>query len=119
MLRACLGQAKRLCRGQDSISCDNGLRTSKSSSPPEELDSRLLRGYCGAKEFGNLGPNHIKPKAHAEEKEMSKDKRRKSKLPGDVAEDNTVLGKPRSRKEKAACHQGQSPRASQEKAQVQ
>ena len=74
MLRACLGQAKRLCRGQDSISCDNGLKTSKSSSLPEELDSRLLRGYCGAKEFGNLGPFHIKPKAHAEEKEMSEDK---------------------------------------------
>ena len=30
--------------------------------------------YCGAKEFGNLGPFHIKPKAHVEEEEMSEDK---------------------------------------------
>ena len=29
---------------------------------------------CGAKEFGNPGPFHIKPKAHAEEEEMSEDK---------------------------------------------
>ena len=57
---------------------------------------------CGAKGFGNLGSFHIKPKAHAEEEEMSEDEQRRSKLLGDVAEDNPVLGKPRSRKEKAA-----------------
>ena len=50
---------------------------------------------------------------------MSEDERRRSELPGDVAEDNPVLGKPRSQKEKATRHQGQSPRASQGKAQVQ
>ena len=44
---------------------------------------------------------------------------KRSKLPRDVTEDNLVLGKPRSRKERAAGHQGQSPRASQGKAQVQ
>ena len=98
--------------GQDSTGRDIGLRTSKSSSPPEEPDSRILRGYCGAKEFGNPSPFHIKPKAHAKEEEMSEDKRRRSKLLGDVAEDNPVLGKLRSWKEKAARHQGQSPRAS-------
>ena len=49
---------------------------------------------------------------------MSEDEQRKSKLSGDVTEDNPVLGKPRSRKEKAARHQGQSPKASQRKAQV-
>ena len=81
---------------------DKGPRTSKPSSPFEEPDSRILRGYCRAKEFGNPGQFHIKPKAHAEEEEMSEDERRRSKLPGDVAEDNLVLGKPRSRKEKAA-----------------
>ena len=74
---------------------------------------------CGAKEFGNLGPFHIKPKAHVEEEEMSKDERRKSKLPRDVAEDNPVLGKPRSWNENAARHQRQPPRMSQGKAQVQ
>ena len=98
---------------------DEGPRTSKSSSLSEEPDSRILRGYCGAKEFGNLGPFHVKPKAHAEEEEMSEDERRRSKLPRDIAEDNSVLGKLRSQKEKAAHHQGQSPRASQGKAQVQ
>ena len=98
--------------GQDSTRLDIGPQTSKFSSPPEESDSRILWGYCGAKEFGNPGPFHIKPKAHAEEEEMSKDERRRSKPPGDIAEDNPVLGKPRSRKEKAAHHQGQSPKAS-------
>ena len=98
---------------------DIGPRTSKSSSSSEEPNSRIFRGYCGVKEFGNLGPFHIKPKAHAEEEEMSEDERRMSKLPGDVAEDNLVLGKSRSRKEKAARRQRQPPRASQRKAQVQ
>ena len=50
---------------------------------------------------------------------MSEDEQRRSKLPGDVAEDNPILGKPRSQMEKAARHQGQYPRASQGKAQVQ
>ena len=58
---------------------------------------------CGAKGFGNPGPFHIKPKAHAEEEEMSEDEQRSSKLPRDVAEDNPVLDKPRLRKDKAAC----------------
>ena len=74
--------------------------------------------YCGDKEFGDPGPFHIKPKAHAEEEEMSEDEQRRFKLPGYITEDNPVLGKPRSRKEKAARHQGQSPRVSQRKAQV-
>ena len=104
---------------QDSTGRDIGSRTSKSSSPPEEPDSRILRSYYGAKEFGNPGPFHIKPKAHAEEEEMSENERRKSKLLGDVVEDNPVLGKPRSQKEKAARHQGKYPRASQGKVQVQ
>ena len=76
-------------------------------------------GYCGAKEFGNPGSFHIKPKAYAEKEEMSEDERRRSKLPRDIAKDNPVLGKPRSRKEEAAHHQWQSPKASQGKAQVQ
>ena len=60
-------------REQGSTGRDIGLRTSKSSSPPEESGSRILRGYCGAKEFGSLGLFYIKPKAHTEEKEMSED----------------------------------------------
>ena len=34
---------------QDSIGHDLGPRMSKSSSPPEESDSMILRGYCGAR----------------------------------------------------------------------
>ena len=59
----------------------------------------------GVKEFGNPIPLHIKPKAHIEEEEMFENEQRRSKLPGNIAEDNPVLGKPRSRKEKAARHQ--------------
>ena len=98
---------------------DISPRMSKSSSPSEEPNNRILKGYCGAKGFGNPGLFHIKPKAHAEEEEMFKNDRKRSKLPGDVAKDNPIIGKPRSRKEKAARHQGQSPKASQGKAQVQ
>ena len=78
-----------------------------------------MKMYCGAKEFGNPGPFHIKPKAHAEEKEMFEDEQRRSELSGDVVEDDFVLGKPKSRKEKATRHQGQFPRASLGKSQVQ
>ena len=81
---------------------DKAPRTSKPSSPSEKPDSRILRGYYGAKGFGNPGPFHIKPKAHAEEEEISEDEQRRSKLPGDVAEDNPALSEPRSQKEKAA-----------------
>ena len=81
---------------------DDGLRTSKPSSLSEEPDSRIFRGYYGAKGFGNPDPFHIKPKAHAKEEEMSEDEQRRSKLLRDVAKNNPVLGKPRSRKEKAA-----------------
>ena len=77
-------------------------RTSKLSSPFEEPDSRILRGYCGAKGFSNPGPFHIKSKVHAVEEEMFENEQKKSKLLGDVIKDNPVLGEPRSRKEKAA-----------------
>ena len=90
--------------GQDSTGRDIGPRTSKSSSSLVEPDNKILKGYCGAKGFGNPGPFHIKPKAHAKEEEMSKDEWRRSKLPGDVAEDNSVLGNLRSQKEKVARH---------------
>ena len=70
---------------------------------------------CGAEGCGNPSPFHIKPKAHAEEEEMFEDEQRRSKLLGDIVEDNPVLGELRSRKEKAAHSQGQPPRASQTK----
>ena len=66
----------------------------------------------GPKNLATPAPFPIKPKAHAEEEEMFEDERRRSKLPGGIVEDNPILSNPRSRKEKAARHQGQSPRAS-------
>ena len=82
---------------------------SKNSYVPTHIKCHRLNFYliyCGAKEFGNPGPFHIKTKAHAEEEEMFEDERRRSKLPGDLTKDNPVLDKLRSRKEKAAHHQG-------------
>ena len=55
---------------QDSTGHDVGPRMSKSSSPSEDPDSRILRGYCGAKGSGDSSPFDIKPKAHAEEEEV-------------------------------------------------
>ena len=46
---------------------------------------------------------------------MSENEQRRSKLPGDAAEDNPALGEPRSQKEKAARPQRQPPGASQAK----
>ena len=75
---------------------DESPRTSKPSSPFEKPDSRILRGYCGVKELNSPGPLHTEHKAHVEKKETPKDEQRESKLPKDIAEDNPVLGQPRS-----------------------
>ena len=98
---------------QDSIGHDVSPRTSKFSSPSEDLDSRILRGYCGAKESRDFGPFDIKPKAHAEEEEVLEDKWRESRPPDCTAEDDPILGKPKSWKRKALCRPRQSTRGSQ------
>ena len=59
---------------QDSTGHDVDSRTSKSSSPSEDLDSRILRGYCGVKGSGDSGPFDIKLKAYTEEEEVLEDK---------------------------------------------
>ena len=100
---------------QNSTGHDIGPRTSKSSSPSEEPGSKILRGYCGAKGFGDFSPFHIKPKAHAEEEEMPEDEQMEPRLPGYTVEDDPILGRPKSRKGKVPCRQRQSPRASQRK----
>ena len=87
-------EALALIGGRDPTGHDIGPRTSKSSSPPEEPNSRILRDYCGAKGISDLGPLHIKPMAHAKKEEMSEDEHRKSRLLGYTAEDNPVLGEP-------------------------
>ena len=93
---------------------DESPRTSKSSSPSEDPDSRIFRDYCGGKELSNPNPLHTKPNAYAEEEETPEDEQRESKLPRDIAEDDPILGEPRSQG-RAACPQRQPPRASQEK----
>ena len=57
---------------------------------------------CGAEGFGNLDLSHVKSKAHVKEEETFEDEQGRSKLLGDIAEENLVLGQPRSREEKAA-----------------
>ena len=104
---------------QDSTGHDIGPRTSKSSSPFEELGNRILRGYYGAKGSRNSGPFHIKPKVHTKEEEMPEDEQKESRLPGYTAEDDPVLDRPKSRKGKAPRRQRQSPRASQRKFRAQ
>ena len=66
-------EALALAGKQHSTGHDTGPRASKSSSSPEEPDSRILRSYCGAKGSEDLDPFHIKPMAHAEEEEMSEE----------------------------------------------
>ena len=106
-------KALTLLGEQDSTGHDIGPRTSKSSFPPEEQNSRILRGYYGAKGIGDPDPFHIKPMAHVEEEEMSDDEQRKSRPPGYATKDDLVLGEPRSRKGEVPRHQGESPRGFQ------
>ena len=75
---------------------DKGPMTLKPSSPSQEPDSRILRGYCGVKELSNPGPLYIELKTHAEEEEMLEDEQRKSKLTTNITKDNPVLGQPKS-----------------------
>ena len=89
---------------QGSTGHDIGPRTSKFSSLPEGPDSRILRGYCGAKGIGDPSPFHIKPMAHAKEEEMSEDEQRKSRPLRYAVEDDLLLGRPRSLKGEVPCH---------------
>ena len=58
----------------------------------------------GQKIWG-LRPISYRPMVHAEEKEIPEDERRKSRLPGDTAEDDPILGRLKSRKGKAPHRQ--------------
>ena len=67
----------------------------------------------GLKDLAKPSPFHIRPKAHSEEEEMLEDEQRKSRLLGYTAEDDPVLGRPKSQKGKAPRCQRQSPQVSQ------
>ena len=56
----------------------------------------VTNDYCEAKGIGDPDLFQIKPMTHAEEEEIFDDEQRKSRLPGYVAEDDPVLGEPRS-----------------------
>ena len=58
--------------------------------------SLLKHRNCGVKELNSSDPLHTRPKAHAEEEEIPEDEQRESQLPRDIAEDNLVLGQPKS-----------------------
>ena len=53
--------------GQGWASHDIGPTSPKPSSPSEEPDSRILSGYCGAREFMIPAYLTLGPKARAEE----------------------------------------------------
>ena len=78
-----------------------------------------INNSYGAKGSKDSGPFHIKPKAHAKEEETSENEQKESRLLGYTAEDDPVLGRPKSRKGKAPRRQRQSPRASQRKFRAQ
>ena len=48
----------------------------------------INHSICGAKRFGDFGPFHIRPMAHAEEEEIPEDEQRESRLLGYTAEDD-------------------------------
>ena len=52
---------------------DRDPMSSKLSFPSEELDSRILRGYCGTKELSNPGLLSTRLKAWAKEGKMPED----------------------------------------------
>ena len=85
-------------RRQNSTDHDIGPRTSKPSSPSEVPDSRILRGYYGAKGSRCPGPFQIlSPKSQAEEENARRGKcprmtKEGPKLLGEIAEDRHVLG---------------------------
>ena len=61
----------------------------------------------GLKDLAKPSPFHIKPKAHAEKEETSKDEQGRPKLLRGAAEDHPVLGQLRSLKGKVAYPQRQ------------
>ena len=61
-------------RKQNSTDHDVGPRTSKPSSSSEVPDSKILRGYCGAKGSGCPGPFRIiSPRAQPRRKTSEDD----------------------------------------------
>ena len=77
---------------QSSIDRTIGPRMSKSSSSSEDLDSRILRGYCGAKGSGHPSPFRItSPRAQPRRKKHPRMTKEDPQLLGEIAEERRVL----------------------------
>ena len=98
---------------------DKGPMSPKPSFRPEEPDSRILRGYYGAKEFDDPGPFYTRPKARAEEEKMFEGIQRKPKWPRDVAQDDPALGTLDPRRKERHAINGSFPERPQKKGRVQ
>ena len=94
---------------------DRGPMSPKPFSPFEEPDSRILRVYCGAKEFDNPNPLYTGPKTQTEEGETAEDGQRKPKWPRNVAEDDSAFGIPNPKRREQHPGKGSLPERPQEK----
>ena len=65
-----------------------------------------------------FGPFHLKPKAHVDEEEVPGDEWRESRLPECTAEDDLVLGRPKSWEKKVPLCSRTSTRGSQKRFQA-
>ena len=68
--------------------------SSKPSYPAEDPDSRILRGYCGARRFMTR-PTSRKYLGPVPRSVIAEDEWQKTEWPRDAAEDDPVLGIPR------------------------
>ena len=79
---------------------------------------RFVKHGVGPEGSRGFGPFHLKPKAHAEEEEVLRDKWKESRLPECTAEDDPILGRPKSWERKAPRRPRQSPWGSQKRFQA-
>ena len=79
-------------RRQNSADHDVGSKMSEPSSLSEVPDSRILRGYCGAKGWVPRPISNIKPKGSGRGGKRSRMTKEGPKLLGEIAEDRHVLG---------------------------
>ena len=72
----------------------------------------------GPKGSRGFGPFHIKPKSYAKEEEVFEEEWRESRLPDCTAENDPVLGRPKSQERNASRRPRHSPRGSQKRFQA-
>ena len=82
------------------------------------LNISICMHVVGPEGFRGFGPFHLKPKAHAEEEEVSGDEWRESRLSECTAEDDPVLGRPKSWEKITPQLPGTSTRGSQKRFQA-